>query len=211
MARHSGDVTSVLVVEDDAFVRATITTALRFHEFDVVASVGTAVEAIEAFRANEPDVALLDLDLGGGPTGADLAVGMRRLDPDIGIVFLTSFEDPRLLDTRLSTMPERCGYVVKQSLEDTRFLAEALHGAGDVDEVPRVDLTESQIETLRLLASGLSNTEIARLRVVELSSVEKAISRTAAALGLDKDQTTNQRVALARAYYRMAGLGRGPA
>lgn len=201
--------TSVLLVEDDSFVRATVMTALRFHDFDVVASVGSAVAAMDAFREKRPDVALLDLDLGGGPTGADLAVGMRRMKPDVGIVFLTSFEDPRLLDSRLTNMPDRCGYVVKQSLEDTEYLAEAIRGCGDPGEVPRVDLTESQVETLRLLAAGLSNAAIARLRVVELSAVEKSISRTAAALGIEHDETTNQRVALARAYYRMAGWGRG--
>ena len=209
LPRHSGTMTSVLVVEDDAFVRATVTTALRFHEFDVVSSVGNALDAMEEFRQQLPDVALLDLDLGQGPTGADLAVGMRRTKPDVGIVFLTSFEDPRLLDSRLTNMPERCGYVVKQSLEDTAFLAEAIHGCGDGGEVPRVSLTESQVDTLRLLAAGLSSAEIARLRVVELSSVEKAIRRTAEALGVQHDETTNQRVALAREYYRMAGLGRG--
>jgi len=207
---HSEGMTSVLVVEDDSFVRATVATALRFHAFAVVASVGSALEAMEKFREHLPDVALLDLDLGQGPTGADLAVGMRRTKPDVGIVFLTSFEDPRLLDSRLTNMPERCGYVVKQSLKDTEFLAEAIRGCGEGGAVPRVNLTESQAETLRLLAAGLSNAEIARLRVVEVSSVEKAIRRTAEALGVDHDETTNQRVALARAYYRMAGLGRGP-
>jgi len=203
--------TSVLVVEDDSFVRATVTTALRFHGFDVVDSVGTSVEAMDAFREHLPDVALLDLDLGGGPTGADLAVGMRRLKPDLGIVFLTSFEDPRLLDSRLTNMPERCGYVVKQSLQDTEFLAAAIRGSDDPGEIPRVNLTESQAETLRLVAAGLSNAEIARIRVVEVSSVEKAIRRAANVLGIHADEAVNQRVALARAYYRMAGLGRGSA
>ena len=203
--------TSVLVVEDDSFVRATVTTALRFHGFDVVDSVGTSVEAMDAFRELLPDVALLDLDLGGGPTGADLAVGMRRLKPDLGIVFLTSFEDPRLLDSRLTNMPERCGYVVKQSLQDTEFLAAAIRGSDDPGEIPRVNLTESQAETLRLVAAGLSNAEIARIRVVEVSSVEKAIRRAADVLGIHSDEAVNQRVALARAYYRMAGLGRGSA
>jgi len=43
-----------------------------------------------------------------------LAVGMRRIEPDVGIVFLTSFEDPRLLDSRLTNMPEMrlCGEAV---------------------------------------------------------------------------------------------------
>ena len=154
--------TSVLVVEDDSFVRATVATALRFHGIEVVASVGSALEAMEEFREHLPDVALLDLDLGQGPTGADLAVGMRRTKPDVGIVFLTSFEDPRLLDSRLTNMPERCGYVVKQSLKDTEFLAEAIRGCGEGGAVPRVNLTESQAETLRLLAAGLSNAEIGR-------------------------------------------------
>ncbi|HEV8023760.1 MAG TPA: response regulator [Candidatus Nanopelagicales bacterium] len=203
--------TSVLVVEDDSFVRATVTTALKFHEFKVVDSVGTSVAAMDAFREHMPDVALLDLDLGGGPTGADLAVGMRRLKPELGVVFLTSFEDPRLLDSRLTNMPERCGYVVKQSLQDTEFLAAAIRGSDDPGEIPRVDLTESQAETLRLVAAGLSNAEIARIRVVEVSAVEKAIRRAADVLGIHGDETVNQRVALARAYYRMAGLGRGSA
>jgi len=202
--------TSVLVVEDDSFVRATVTTALKFHDFAVVDSVGTSVAAMDAFREHLPDVALLDLDLGGGPTGADLAVGMRRLKPDLGIVFLTSFEDPRLLDSRLTNMPERCGYVVKQSLQDTEFLAAAIRGSDDPGEIPRVNLTASQAETLRLVAAGLSNAEIARIRVVEVSAVEKAIRRAADVLGIESDVTVNQRVALARAYYRMAGLGRGP-
>lgn len=202
--------TSVLVVEDDSFVRATVTTALRFHDFEVVDSVGSAVAAMDAFRISLPDVALLDLDLGGGPTGADIAVGMRRIKANVGIVFLTSFEDPRLLDSRLTNMPERCGYVVKQSLQDTEFLATAIRGCDEPGEIPRVKLTESQAETLRLLAAGLSNTEIARIRVVEVSAVEKAIRRAADVLGIASNETVNQRVALARAYYRMAGLGRGP-
>ena len=206
-----GGIIKVLLVEDDSFVRATVTTALKFHDFEVVDSVGTSVAAMDAFREHMPDVALLDLDLGGGPTGADLAVGMRRLKPDLGIVFLTSFEDPRLLDSRLTNMPERCGYVVKQSLQDTDFLAAAIRGSDDPGEIPRVNLTESQAETLRLVAAGLSNAEIARIRVVEVSSVEKSIRRAADVLGIRGDETVNQRVALARAYYRMAGLGRGSA
>lgn len=198
------------MVEDDSFVRATVTTALKFHGFEVVASVGSAVAAMDAFRQHTPDVALLDLDLGGGPTGADLAVGMRRLDPVVGVVFLTSFEDPRLLDTRLAKLPQRCGYVVKQSLDDTELLAAAITACDEPSEIPRVDLSEAQVETLRLVAAGLSNAEIARVRVVEMSTVEKAIRRAADALGIHADEAVNQRVALARAYYRMAGVGRGP-
>jgi len=202
-------VTSVLIVEDESFVRGTVTSALRFHEYDVVASVGSTAEAFEAFRLHLPDVVLLDLDLGAGPTGADIALGMRRVRPEVGIVFLTSFEDPRLLDSRLTDMPERCAYVVKQSLEDTAFLAAAIDGCDEGGQVPRVNLTVSQAETLRLLAAGLSNDEIARLRVVKVSAVEKTIRRIAETLHLGQVERTNQRVALAREYYRMAGFGHG--
>lgn len=201
----------MLIVEDDSFVRAMIATAARHHGFHVVASVGTANDAMLTVRHGGVDTAVLDLDLGGGPTGIDLAIGMRRIRPDIGIVFLTSYTDPRLLDTRLTSLPRQCAYVVKHSLEDTQILAAAIEGSRHATATPRVDLTDAQIETLRLLAAGLSNAEIARIRVVDVSAVEKVLQRTATALGVTSSPGMNQRVSLARAYYRMAGLPDAPA
>jgi DNA-binding NarL/FixJ family response regulator len=100
--------------------------------------------------------------------------------------------------------------VVKQGMADIEMLIAAIESAAkhprqDAPNFPGADLTDTQVEMLRLVASGLSNAEIARVRVVEEKTVEQAIRRTAKRLGLETSANVNQRVALARAYYRLIG------
>jgi DNA-binding NarL/FixJ family response regulator len=66
-------------------------------------------------------------------------------------------------------------------------------------------LTATQVETLRYLAEGLSNAEIAKKRFVTERSIEVAISRIAKSLGLAPDATRNQRVHMAKVYFRSSG------
>ena len=200
---------SVLLVEDDNLVRAALSAGLAHHGFDVTA-VGDARAAMAAFATGQPDVAVLDLHLGAGPTGLDLAAGMRERAPGIGLVLLTSFTDPRLLRTSLDTIPAGMLYLVKQSVDDLALLAAAIDSAPAAAQspaaaAPRSALTAAQADTLRLLAAGLSNGEIARVRVVTEATVEKTIARTAQALGISYAEGVNQRVALARAYFRLIG------
>jgi len=79
--------TSVVVVEDDDFTRWTLRETLEGHGYTVVADCATAAEAFAAQKLHHPRVALLDLDLGRGPNGIDVAGTLRRNDPSIGIVF----------------------------------------------------------------------------------------------------------------------------
>lgn len=204
----------IVLVEDDDFTRVTLKAALDSYGLDVVATVADAKSAMSAVVDLGAQVGVFDLDLGPGPTGLDVAHGVRRLVPDLGVVILTSYEDPRLFSTSLSQLPRNAAYVVKQSLEDLGFLVEAIRGSrrSNDDEArgaPRVDLTDAQIETLRLLACGLSNSEIARVRVVEVKSVEQTIARTARRLGISSSEQVNQRVALARVFYSRIGSRSG--
>jgi len=202
----------LLVVDDDDFSRTTVSAALAGQGIDIVTVANGVAEAMRAPLA-DVDVAVLDLDLGDGPTGIDLAHALRRVHPTIGIVLLTSFSDPRLLASSIADLPEASAYVVKQSLTDIRMLTTAIAGcspgaAGSATPPPRVPLTDAQIETLRLLAYGLSNSEIARVRVVTEKSVEQAIKRAAVALDVGSGPTANQRVALARAFFDLTGATR---
>lgn len=203
----------VMLVEDDDFTRVTLRAALEKYELQVVADASDAKRAIAKAVETRADVGVFDLDLGPGPTGMDVAHGVRKLMPGLGVVILTSYEDPRLLSASLAQLPPGAAYIVKQSLEDLGFLVEAIRGSVDTHlavRAPRVDLTDAQVETLRLLACGLTNSEIARVRVVEVKSVEQTISRTAKRLGIDGEGTLNQRVALARAYYTLVGSRMSP-
>jgi len=95
------------------------------------------------------------------------------------------------------------------------FLTAAVLGTGSADAHARAmdsneaqALTDSQAECLRLLAYGLSNAEIARIRVVTEKSVERTISRLAREWGVDAGGPVNQRVALARHYFTLTGAHR---
>ena len=210
--RHNGVVSGarVLVVEDDDFTRTTLAGALAHAGYEIVGAVGDAGNAVGRVTALLPDCAVLDLDLGPGPTGIDIAHGMRRALPALGIVILTSFSDPRLLSTSLKDLPLGASYVVKQSLTDLGILVAAIDGAIALAGTAAMPdeasgLTDAQVDTLRLLAAGLSNAEIARARFVTEKSVEQAIARAAKRLGVVATTSVNQRVSLARAYFRLIG------
>lgn len=199
-----------MVVEDDSFTRLTVAGALRHAGVEVVADCDNPRDALTLFREYAPQVCLIDLDLGKGPTGVDVASAMRRLQPALGVVLLTSYEDPRLLSPGLRELPEGTRYVVKQAMSDLEILIAAIesaaqHPRSEIASAAGTDLTDTQVEMLRLVAIGLSNAEIARVRVVEEKTVEQAVRRTAKRLGVEAGSHVNQRVALARAYYRLIG------
>lgn len=154
-----GDRFQVLVLEDDDFTRMTVSALLATLGHEVIGQAGTIVEAIDLARNHRPDVAVVDLDLGVGPTGIDAAHGLRAVHPTVGIVLLSSYADPRLMGKRSRPMPPGSRFVTKQDLADAAMLDEALHAslndALDPDAfVTSVDLSETQIEIMRLVASG---------------------------------------------------------
>jgi DNA-binding NarL/FixJ family response regulator len=67
------------------------------------------------------------------------------------------------------------------------------------------EITESQLDTMRLLSKGLSNSEIAKLRGVTEKSIEQSIARLAKNLNLPKGKAINQRVQISRLYFKLTG------
>lgn len=206
------------LVEDDAFMRLALSAALTARGFDVVFEAANATDAVQLAEKHTIDVAVLDLHLGVCPTGIDVAQALRRKAPSVGIVFLTSFDDPRLLSANLPPLPGGAHYLTKNSISDIESLAneilEAAAGKSQAKGKPTAanpanamaKFSDTQIETLRLLAQGLSNGEIAKRRFVSEKSVESAISRIAKTLGLATDSTRNQRVHMAKVYFRALGM-----
>lgn len=201
----------VLFLEDDGLTRSSVSSALRANGLTVI----PASNAAEAVEHAEADCALLDLHLGSGPTGIDVARKLREKNPEIGIVFLTSFEDPRLLDKDLKFLPRASSYLVKRQIFETEQLVLALRAsvrnASNKDqeiELPAefANLTDVQLETLRLIGRGLSNSEIAKSRGVSVKSVEQTISLISKKFSLSQGNKANNRVNLARIYYRLLGV-----
>lgn len=209
----------VLVVEDHAFTRTTVCGALRESGIDVVADTGTAAEALDLAARHKPDAAVLDLDLGEGPNGADLAAELRDMFPAIGIVMLTSYADPRLTGRNVDHLPGAAVYLIKSDVADAGVVAEAIVSAarmaGDPDLAGRpmlpgaaagtANMTDAQVEVARLVAEGLTNAEIAARRGVGETAVERLIMRIAREMGIDATSAGNRRVLIAREFLRQAG------
>lgn len=203
----------LLIVEDDSMMLQALSSGLMANGISDVETADTASIAMQKFRSFKPDVSLIDIELRQGPTGVDVSHAMRKLNPNVGIVFLTSLADPRLVDSRLPELPEGSIYLRKNSVKNLSEVTEALELAisGDLKSIKSktaddfLDLTKAQFEIIRLIAQGHSNLEISKIRVTTVKSTENAISRLAKKLGINNSTTASQRVLLARKYTELIG------
>lgn len=202
----------VLVVDNDPFTLTSLVNALENNQLVVAGRASTAREALVAQREGEVDVALLDLDLGIGPNGIDLAHALRARSPDIGLVLLSTYRDPRLLAPGMLKPPRGMAYLSKGDVDDFGRVAALVRAAAMAPLHIRVNresrpanLTESQREVLKMVAEGHSTGAIAASRGVGPKAIEQAISRLAEILGVRRGGSTNQRVLLTRAYLELTG------
>ena len=207
----------LILVEDDPFTRATLGDALTLHGFDVRARVGTAFDAIEAQDKHDPQVAILDLDLGVGASGIDVAIALRENNPKIGIVFLTTYKDPRLINSNMPSLPEGAIFLNKLDMNSTTKISIQISLAivkplakrtlPWVRSGPLSSMSSVQIEILKDVAAGLSTSEIARNRGVSEQAIDKSINRISKNLGIPKSADSNMRVQIVRAYFENKGQG----
>ena len=210
----------VLVVDDDSFTRTALEGLLRncgFSHLLTCEGVGAAMASVEVFN---PQLAIVDLDLGEGPNGMDLVEVLRRKLPDLGIVVLSTYASPRLLGITSSQIPAEVVYLVKSDIESAEVLLGALRHCWETDHDLNDDsaqisgmkipskMSDQHIQIMRLVAHGHSNAEIAERLVVSERTVEKSISRLIKSLNLNTDKSQNQRVKITQAYFGMAGLVR---
>lgn len=208
---------SAVVADNDRLTAISLADSLRLHGIDSLAVVHSAGDAIDSALSLKPDVLVVDLDFGPGPTGLDVAAAVRRKLPRIGIVLVTSYEDPRLLAPNLPKTPTGALYVVKHKVESPSQIAYAARGSyryskvlGDAPKPKnRINLTDSQIELLRLVSMGFSNQAISRQLFITSSAVEKAITRLATKLDIDRSNEANLRVGLTQKYLDYVGYTRG--
>lgn len=202
--------TRVLIVDDDDFTRTLVATLVESLGHEVISRVGSVNDAMLRADDSNPDLVIVDLDLGEGPTGVDLCHGLRKLLPNIAIVMLTSYGDPAWMGLRREQV-KGTRYVVKGSVNDPQILADAIASAladplaEDVSHRRDTPLSEGQWEILRLVAAGYNNAEIARRRSLTEDAVNKSISRLVRQLNVEVKQGDNTRVLLTQTYNRLMG------
>jgi DNA-binding NarL/FixJ family response regulator len=207
--------TKLLLLENDAFAANFLKSTLSQFEFKSINIAATASDAMKLFQKLKTDVCLLDIEIGNGPNGIDVARAMRRLNPNVGIVFLTSVQDPRLIDLKGLNLPTGSYYMAKSSVSEPQEIAHALHDSISIAKsnsaceirtsVPALNLSSGQFELIRFIAEGLSNKEIATRKVVTIKSAENSIARLAKKLNIQDLTVNSQRVLIAKKYFELIG------
>jgi two-component system nitrate/nitrite response regulator NarL len=201
------------IVEDNDLLRLSLGTSLVQANIKIVFSVSSALEALELIETAKIDVLVADLHLGETINGIDVSLLWQKAHPDLGVVYLTSYEDPRLISGgKSSLLADNSVYVTKSSISEIDQVIQAINLSLEKTGAPKntrtgplAKLTDVQMETLSLLALGHSNKEIARIRGINEDSVAISLNRISKALGLPAQMDRNQRVHLARVVLRGQG------
>lgn len=167
----------LVLVDDHAILRQGLRSVLeREADLEVVGDAASEAEAVAVVGATTPDVVLLDLKLSAGSDyeGLSLCNKLSRANPGLGLLVLTTFLDEDLVVRAVHS--GALGYVVKdvdttelvrairaisagESAFDSRSAAAVVRAMSGRSE-PRQQLTDREIEVLRLLAAGMSNSKI---------------------------------------------------
>jgi DNA-binding NarL/FixJ family response regulator len=204
---------SIMVVEDDRLLRELIASSLEQRGFSVD-TAASAADARRAFRRADFDGCVIDVELGPGPNGFDLADILRREAPALAIVFLTNLPDPRFAAREPGSLPSDVAYLRKTDISDIGVLEDALDATlrggqplvrHDFNKQrPLVSLTAKQFTAVRLVAQGMTNQQIADEQGLSVKAIEDTLRRAFAAMGLDSDLKGNPRVTAARQYLAIA-------
>lgn len=186
----------IVLADDHAVMRAGLRMLLDSEPgFEVVAEAGDAESAERYVRGHKPDVLILDLNMPGG-SGLDAIPHIRRDAPATRIVVLTMQRDPAFARQALSAGAS--GYVLKSAADEELVQAVRLAADGETYLNPQLgarlaaqpasgrpgDLSERELEVLRLIALGHTNPEIAGLLYVSVRTVEAHRSHIHQKLGL---------------------------
>lgn len=207
--------TRVVLVDDDSLLLAGLAAGLTLEGIDVVGTAQTAAAAIALIERTKPHAVVIDLDLGVGPSGIDIAQAARAMNSSIGITLLTSYAHPRLAGSS-SRLPSGGIYLVKSQTDSMKTVAKAIadscRDAGTEARGPARrasdesgELSATQMDVLRMIAAGMSNARIAESRVVSEKAIEHAVRRLARHFGIVEGTGVNVRVALTRKFFELTG------
>lgn len=187
----------VVIVEDYKLTRIGLRSTLNeFENVTVIGEAEDAVSGLEIIQREKPDVVLMDLGL-PGMNGLEATMKVKEVSPDTNVVILTSHERGEEVVAALGA--GACSYCVKDI--DPNVLSQVITSAAkgacwidatvakvalnlfpkpeNISNLPKMDvtdaraqLTDRELEVLRHLVQGKSNTEIAKELIVSVHTAK---------------------------------------
>ena len=202
---------SVLIVDDHALLRTGVANIIN-HEPDlqVVAEAANGLEAVDAFERHRPDVTLLDLRM---PVmeGVEAVRRIRERDPQAKVIVLTTYDTDEDITRALKAGAK--AYILKDIAANALIacIHDVLNGktylapsaaAKLAERVTKVQLTPRELATLRSMAEGRSNKEVASELGISERTVKTHLGHLFQKLGVTS-RTEAVRVATHRGLVRM--------
>jgi DNA-binding NarL/FixJ family response regulator len=199
----TGERPSVFVVDDHGFFRAGMRSVLGEHGFPVVGDAPSGEAALPLIERRKPDVVVMDLSM-PGMSGAETTREIMRRSPSTTVLVVTvSTGEADVLD---ALEAGAAGYLLKDSppAELVGAIETAVNGdtplspriaklvvqrarmapSGQAATVTAADLTERELEVLRLLADGLDNRQIGETLYLSATTVKRHVSAIVVKLGV---------------------------
>ena len=198
----------VLLVEDDTFTRALLSSTLDKSGIEVQSCASAAV-ALDVLKGFEPHAVITDLVPGLAPNGLDLLELVAQETPWIGMAIFSSHSSPILATKDSNRIPEGTVFVAKSDIGNTDDLVAIVQSTIERREFRACDTAKDSVlisptygEVLRLIAAGLSNVAIANERGTSVRAAEAMVQRTFLALGIRSDANINARVMAVRMWHQ---------
>lgn len=209
----------VVLADDSVLLREGVAKLLASRGIDVVDQVGDGAALLSSIDRDQPDVAVVDIRM--PPTGTD--EGLRAADeigarhPQVGVLVLSDYLEPRYATRLLEAGTPGRGYLLKDTVTDLDAFFDAIGrvAAGEtvVDGAivrrvlgglrtrdPLADLSEREREILELMAAGRSNAAIADALHLGSRTVETHIGNMFSKLTLEAARDDHRRVLAVLAY-----------
>ncbi|MGZ4202341.1 MAG: response regulator transcription factor [Thermoleophilaceae bacterium] len=209
----------MIIAEDAYLVREAVELILSTSpEIDVVRAVADGRTLMAAVEEELPDVVITDIRMppSGSDEGIRVAHALRELYPEIGVVVLSQYAEPRYPLALLEGGSARRAYLLKERVHDRGELVSAIKKvvAGESVIDPKVvevlveararenasplsELTPREHEVLAEIARGKSNSAIAESLFLTKRAVEKHINAIFMKLNLSNPDDVSRRVTAA--------------
>ena len=193
---------SILIVDDHEVVRNGIRSYLEtIKDFDVVGEAESGEKAVKMVSELIPDIVLLDLIM-PGMDGVETTRQIKKISPRTQVVVLTSYhEDVHIFpalkagaisyilkDMKMEKLVDALQRAVRHEVTLHPLVAERVlqNIRGDDSEEPALftELTERELDVLRLIAKGMTNSQIAETLVISENTVKGHVSNILSKLHL---------------------------
>ena len=211
----------IVIADDVALMRDGLSRLLSDHGFSVVATVGDAEALHRRVDRLLPDAAVVDIRM--PPTHTDeglvAAQEIRARHERVGVLLLSHHLESRYAMQLLGEYPGRVGYLLKDRVGDVAVIADALRriheGECVIDPTivarllkrpqrgdPLGELTERELDVLRLMAEGRTNAAIGASLYLSVKTVETYVRSIFGKLDIHDTPADNRRVLAVLRYLR---------